>query len=92
MRGHWASAAKECKKPRLIVASGHLALLEEDAFFHSFHKNVLGIFCEDAEMSKTAPVLKEFSWIKYTPRHKMHLNSRQPPHRPQALSKSLWKE
>lgn len=69
------------QKTRLLVALGHLALLT-DSFFCSFHKNVVGIFCEDTEMSKTAPVLKELNWIKYAPRHKMYIEqqaARPPP-------------
>lgn len=52
---------KRGQKSRPVVASGHLARLT-NSFFCSFHKNVLGIVCEDTEMSRT--VLKELDWTK----------------------------
>ena len=56
LRGHQALAQKGCKKNRLVIASGHLALTTD-----SFHKDVLGIFCEDTEMSQVAPILKDLN-------------------------------
>lgn len=51
---------KRMQKTRLTVASGHLALFT-DSFFCSFHQHLLGTFCEDTKMNKTAPVLKELN-------------------------------